>query len=202
MTATIGPVARLEQNAAAPAIAAAVPEENGAHRAFRYIAAVTRISLGWVFLWAFVDKLFALGFATGRDAETGVVDYFGPAAWINGGSPAEGFLTFGTKGPFADFYAGLAGNAVIDWLFMAALLGVGLALMLGIGMRAAATAGAALLLMMWTAVLPPDNNPFMDDHLIYALVLVALALVGAGHTLGLGKVWERIPFVQRHGILK
>ena len=51
---------------------------------------------------------------------------------------------------------------------MLGLLGIGVALILGIGMRVAAVAGALLLVLMWTAVLPPENNPFMDDHLIYA----------------------------------
>jgi thiosulfate dehydrogenase [quinone] large subunit len=96
----------------------------------------------------------------------------------------------------------LAGNAVIDWIFMLGLLGLGLALMLGIGMRIAAVSGVALLVMMWSAVLPPANNLFMDDHLVYALVLVLLTLVGAGRTWGLGRIWERIPFVRDHGILK
>jgi thiosulfate dehydrogenase (quinone) large subunit len=201
MTAIVPPRPTAERATAEPVRAPAATETRE-HRAFRYVAAITRISLGWVFLWAFLDKTFALGFATGRDAETNAVDYFGDAAWINGASPTEGFLTFGTKGPFADFYAGLAGNVVVDWLFMAALLGVGVALILGIGMRAAAAAGATLLIMMWTAVLPPENNPFMDDHIIYALVLVALALIGAGKTLGLGNAWERIPFVRQHGIMK
>ena len=42
----------------------------------------------------------------------------------------------------------------------------------------------------------------MDDHLIYALVLVVLALTGSGKTLGLGRLWERIPLVSKHEILK
>ena len=73
---------------------------------------VLRLCVGWVFLWAFLDKLLALGFATGRDAETGVVDRFGDAAWINGGSPTDGFLQFGlnTRAPFTDLYSGLAGS--------------------------------------------------------------------------------------------
>jgi len=29
-----------------------------------------------------------------------------------------------------------------------------------------------------------------------------LVLAGAGHTLGLGKHWERIPLVARHGWLR
>jgi thiosulfate dehydrogenase [quinone] large subunit len=184
------------------AFTTATASETTSHRWFRYVAAATRISLGWVFLWAFLDKVFALGHETGVNAETGATDYFGPAAWINGGSPTEGFLSFGTKGPFADFYAGLAGYAIVDWAFMLGLLGIGLGLILGIGMRIAAVAGSAMLIMMYTAGLPPANNLFMDDHIIYALVLVMLALAGAGKTFGLGQRWERIPVVRDHGILK
>jgi thiosulfate dehydrogenase [quinone] large subunit len=55
-------------------------------------------------------------------------------------------------------------------------------------MRIAAAAGALLMVMMWSVVLPPDNNPFMDDHLIYAQVRVLLALTSAGRTLACGKM--------------
>jgi thiosulfate dehydrogenase (quinone) large subunit len=179
-----------------------VAPESRRERAFRYVFAVTRISLGWVFLWAFLDKTFALGFATGVDPETGAVDRFGDAAWINGGSPTEGFLAFGTSGPFADLYQNIAGAAWADWLFMTGLLGIGLTLMLGIGMRIGTISGALLVTLMWTAALPPENNPFMDDHIIYALVLVSLMLANAGHTLGLGKYWEKLPLVAKNGWLK
>lgn len=171
-------------------------------RAFRYVAAATRLSLGWVFVWAFLDKLLALGFATGRDPETGTVDTFGPAAWINEGSPTLGFLKFGTKGPLADFYQGFAGASWANWLFMIGLAGIGAALMLGICMRIATVSGAALMLMMWSAALWPENNPFMDDHLIYAMVLVLLLLAKAGHTFGLGRAWENLHPVQRFPVLK
>jgi thiosulfate dehydrogenase (quinone) large subunit len=183
-------------------LAEPVHEETPRHRAYRYTLAVTRISLGWVFLWAFLDKLFALGFGTGRDAETGIVDRFGDAAWINGASPTEGFLKFGADGPFKGFYNSIAGTAWADTLFMLGLAGIGTALILGITMRIASAAGALLVVMMWTVALPPENNPVMDDHLIYAMVLVVLALTGAGKTLGLGRVWERIPLVSKHEILK
>jgi len=176
--------------------------ETTTQRWTRYVAATIRLSLGWTFLWAFLDKTFALGHETGVDAQTGAVDYFGPAAWIHGGSPTQGFLGFATKGPLADFYQGLAGNAVVDWVFMIGLLGIGLALTLGIGMRIAAVSGALMLVLMWSAVLPPANNLFMDYHLVYALVLGLITLIGAGKTWGFGKQWEAIPFVQRHGWLK
>ena len=177
------------------------PETRGM-RAFRYVAAALRISLGWVFLWAFLDKLLALGFSTGRNDETGAVDYLGDAAWINGASPTEGFLTYGTKGPFAEVFQGFAGAAWADWLFMVGLAGIGIALVAGVAMRIAAAAGALMLMLMWAAALLPENNPFMDDHIVYAIALIGLPLVAAGHTLGLGRYWERIPLVQRYGFLK
>lgn len=160
--------------------------ETQAQVALRYVGAVIRIALGWVFLWAFLDKAFGLGHET-----------LSEDAWVNGGQPTAGFLGNATSGPFADFYQGLAGQAWVDWIFMVGLLGIGLALILGIGMRIAAVAGAIMLVLMWTAVLPPANNPFMDDHLIYALVLVALALGNSGRTLGLGAWWQNTRLVQR-----
>jgi hypothetical protein len=45
---------------------------------------------------------------------------------------------------------------------------------------------------------PPASNPFMDDHLIYAAVLVVLTLLGAGTTLGLGRRWAATPLVRRN----
>jgi len=176
--------------------------ETPGQRWARYLAAAARISLGWIFLWAFLDKAFALGHDTGKDATTGAVDYLGDAAWIHGASPTQGFLGFASQGPLSGMYQQLAGNVVIDWLFMLALLGIGAALVLGVAMRFAAAAGALLTVLMWSAVLPPASNPFMDDHLVYALVLVLLALVGAGRTFGLGAVWERLPIVRDHAFLK
>jgi thiosulfate dehydrogenase [quinone] large subunit len=157
----------------------------------RYAAAAARLSLGWIFLWAFLDKTFGLGYATESKN-----------AWIDGGSPTNGFLSNAPTGPFKDIYNDIAGAAWADWLFMIGLLGIGVALLAGIAMRIAAAAGALLLVLMWTAVLPPENNPFMDDHIVYALVLVLLAAMGAGRFLGLGAYWESLPIVKRFPILK
>ena len=85
---------------------------------------------------------------------------------------------------------------------MLGLLGIGLALTLGIGMRIAAAAGVLLLTLMWAAGLRLENNPFMDDHIVYAIVLVALAIYGAGRTLGLGRAWENLSIVKRLPFLK
>lgn len=174
----------LAATVAAPAAAAAQADPA------RYAMAVTRLSLGFVFLWAFADKTFGLGFATA------------PAqAWISGGSPTYGFLNVGTEGKlFHDFFSGLGGPAA-DVTFMAGLLGIGVAMSLGIGMRIAAVAGAVLMVLMWAALLPLETNPFIDYHLVYAMTLIALALDGAGRTWGLGRAWERLALVQRFRFL-
>lgn len=156
----------------------------------RYTLAVVRLLLAFEFLWAFGDKLFGWNLATPADR-----------AWINGGSPTEGYLG-AVEGPFAGFFNPMAGNVVVDWLFMLALLGLGVALALGIGMRVAAAAGATLMLLMWLASMPIPVNPFVDYHLVDAVLLVGLAAFLAGDTLGLGRWWAQRPLVQRFPVLR
>jgi thiosulfate dehydrogenase [quinone] large subunit len=175
--------------------------EPGSTLAAGPVLGVLRIVVGWTFLWAFLDKLLALGYSTGRDADTGAVDRFGDAAWIHGGSPTEGFLAFGADGPFTDLYHNIAGDAWADWLFMAGLLGIGVSLTLGVFMRLCTISGVVLYMLMWSVVLPPDNNPITDDHTIGALVMAVLGLYAAGRYLGFGRWWERQPLVQRFSIL-
>jgi thiosulfate dehydrogenase [quinone] large subunit len=165
------------------------------------VLAVLRIGFGLTFLWAFFDKLLALGFHTGY-GQDGKLDRFGDAAWINGGSPTEGFLKFGADGPFKGFYNNIGGTVVADWGFMLGLLAIGLALTFGAGMRLAAIAGATMYLLMWTVVLPPENNPVLDDHLLGAITVVALTLLGAGNTWGLGQWWSRTSVAQRFPVLR
>ena len=162
-----------------------------AHRPVDYVWAVTRISIGWVFLWAFLDKTFGFGYATPAER-----------AWINGGSPTKGFLSSVDVGPFQSFYHSIAGTWYADWGFMLGLAGIGLALILGIGLRVAAVATIALMALMWIAEYPitaaGSTNPVMDYHVIYGIVAGVLALTYAGHTWGLGRWWAGRKFVQRN----
>lgn len=155
------------------------------------VLVLLRISMGWIFLWPFFDKLLGLGFAT----EPG-------KAWLDGISPTTGFLKFGSYGPFKPFFESLAGNPLVDWLFMIGLLGLGIALILGIGLRITAYSGTLLMLLMWLSLLPPKNNPFLDDHIIYALVLISLNQMDAGDWFGFGKRWKKTSLVQKYPILK
>lgn len=190
------------QNTTHPALL--VEQDVVTHGYARRALALLRIGYGFTFLWAFADKLLALGYHTGVDDKTGAVDRFGPAAWIHGGSPTLGFLKFGVSpdNPFHGFYNGIAGAAWADWLFMAGLLGIGTALIVGIGMRAAAVSGVVLYLMMWTASWPLQTNPVIDDHVIGAVTLVVLAATLAGDTWGAGKAWARLNLVRRNPALR
>ncbi len=162
-----------------------------------------RLSMGWTFLWAYFDKLLGLGFATCRSAETGAIDFFCNSAWINGGSPTMGFLSHGTKGPFAEIFKAMAGNPVVDALFMIGLLGIGLGMLLGIAVRLGGYSGFAMMVLMYLAgSILPANNLFMDEHVIYAILLLAFTYVGAGKSLGLGKKWSQLKLVKKYPILQ
>ena len=175
-------------NAPLPTVEGTEPETLSlaarAGRPTQVVLGVLRIALGFYFLWAFLDKTFGLGFSTPAER-----------AWVNGGSPTTGFLS-GVEGPFAGLFNGMAGAVWADWLFMIGLLGIGLALVLGIGMRVAAVAGPVLLVFMYLAALPLTTNPVLDDHITMALTIIALTLIGAGDVLGLGKVWKKLPIVR------
>ena len=165
-----------------------VPEQSPRERRLaREVFAALRIVVGFTFLWAFLDKLFGFGYATPSER-----------SWLNGGSPTRGFLANSASGPFEGLYKDIAGAGWADWLFMLGLAAIGTALILGIGMRVAAASGALLYVLMWTVALPPETNPIVDDHIIGALVLIALALVHAGDTFGLGRWWKHQPIVQHN----
>lgn len=155
-----------------------------------YILGLLRICMGFIFLWAFLDKVFGLGFSTTPEK-----------TWLAGNSPTLGFLK-SAQGLFAPLYQNMAGNPVVDWLFMLGLLLLGLALILGIGMKVAGYAGALLMLMMWSSHLPPAQNPILDDHIIYLLVLLALPELKAGQFLGLGKWWANTSIVKKCSCLE
>jgi thiosulfate dehydrogenase [quinone] large subunit len=157
----------------------------------KHLLGVLRIFMGFIFLCSFLDKLFGLGFSTPIDK-----------AWILGNSPTMGFLQFASKGPLASFFQELAGNPIVDWLFMSGLLFAGLALIFGVIIKISSFIGSIMMLLIWLSRLPPENNPLIDEHIIYILVLIILAAADSGDFLGLGKYWKKIPLVKKYSILR
>lgn len=124
-----------------------------------------RLLIGFIFIWAFVDKLFGLGIATTPDK-----------SWIAGGSPTSGFLANAVQGPFASFFNSLSGVPIVDWLFMGGLLFVGLTLLSNKFVKWGAMAGMMMLGLMYLSLLWPSNNPFIDEHIVYIVILGYIAL--------------------------
>ncbi|MEW1993831.1 hypothetical protein ACFWFH_08965 [Streptomyces coelicoflavus] len=188
------PSFRRSRTASVPA--AALAEGAGERSARACVFASARLLMGFVFLWAFLDKTFGLGYATPSGK-----------GWIDSGSPTEGFLGHVAVGPTESTFHAWAGAAWADWLFMLGLLGIGVALTAGVALRLAALAGTVMMALMWMAEWPParhlsdgspsmSTNPFADYHLVHATVLVALAAAAAGDALGLGRLWARLPVVR------
>jgi thiosulfate dehydrogenase [quinone] large subunit len=153
----------------------------------RYALGITRVMLGWIFLWTFLDKLFGLGKYT-------------PAGqgWIDGGSPTEVFAAANLKtgGPFQNTYRSVAGTALADTLFMIGLAVIAIGLTLGIGLRITAVIGALTMGTEALAGLWPPGNPFMSQHWIFIAMLIVFAAAGAGDTLGLGRFTRAVPWLR------
>lgn len=144
---------------------------------------IVRILLGSVFLWSFLDKTFGL-YATSRGE-----------SWLAGHSPTSGYLG-SVDGTFGGVFNAMAGQAWVDWTFMLGMGLVGTALVLGVAMRLAAVGAVALMGSLYLTSLPLEDNPVVDEHMIYAALAVALAAVHAGEALGAGRRWSSLPLVR------
>ena len=166
-----------------------------ADSAAAFAFAGVRVLLGFVFLWAFFDKAFGWSYAT-------------PSAksWVSGGSPTRGFLKGVSAGPMESTFHSWAGSGLIDWLFMLGLLGVGIGLVSGVALKLTAVAGTAMMAFMWMAEWPlaqhtsagaptMSSNPVVDYHVMFAAIMIALAVSSAGTAFSLAGRWARLPVV-------
>ena len=123
---------------------------------------------------------------------------------INGGSPTYGFSNFGTQashtGFLFDWMAPSAPDSInfADVGFIVALLLLGVALMLGVGIgtRIAAIGGAVLMLFMFLAAdVWPENNPVNSSHVVEMVVLLGIATVGPGRFALQNWMVKTMPFM-------
>ncbi|MCC6934729.1 MAG: DoxX family protein [Candidatus Yanofskybacteria bacterium] len=134
------------------------------------ILAVLRIAMGWMFLYAGVTKLLdpewsAAGYLQNAKALTGLYH------WL--ASPGILPVT----------------NALNEW----GLTLLGISLTLGAFVRFSAPFGALLMVLYYLALGFPYPNPnafVIDQHIIFALVLMFLAASSAGRFWGLD-AWQR-----------
>ena len=131
-----------------------------------------RVSLGWIFFWAGITKILK-------------------PAWS-----AAGYLQ--NAKTFPDLFQWFASptmlpltNLVTEW----GLLLLGVSLILGVCIRWSAPAGIVLMILFYLPILqfpyPNVNSFIVDEHIIYIIALIILAVFKAGHYWGLGKMLGR-----------
>ncbi len=137
----------------------------------KYIV-LLRVTLGWLFLYSGYSKI-----ASGTFSAAGLL---------------KGAKTF------PELYAWFASSGNIEWVNLLNEYGqllIGIALILGVGVRVASYAGALMMLLYYFPSLDfpkaGERNFIVDDHIIYIAIFLVLASVRAGRTLGLEATAER-----------
>lgn len=127
-----------------------------------------RAGLGWFFFYAGIKQV------------------------LNPQFSAAGYLK-GAK-TFAGFYQWLASPDILPYINFTnkwALTLLGVALVFGVAVRLSSVLGAALMLLYYFVILDfPHPNAFtyiVDEHIIYALVLLYFAVARVGRVWGLDK---------------
>jgi thiosulfate dehydrogenase [quinone] large subunit len=150
--------------------------ENLANKILPPMTVLARFTMGWIFAYAGFHKLFT-------------------------GFSSAGYLGNATQGPLTGWFHSLAANAtavdVINGLVVWGEVLIGLALVFGVLTRWAAFWGAVMMFMFYISAFPPENNPFMEYHLVYIVALGILGALGAGRILGLDYFIEKLPLVKR-----
>lgn len=125
--------------------------------------------------------------------------YSGISKVMNASWSSKGYLESATS--FTGFYQWLANPVNVTWVDFINQWGqvaLGLALIFGVFVNFAATAG---ILMMALYYLPTLHFPFagrnsfiIDEHIIYILVFLLLIRERAGRHYGIGSLFGRTPY--------
>lgn len=130
---------------------------------------IARLAVGWLIFYAGITKIL-------------------DPAWT-----AAGYL--GAAKTFPGFYQWLASPVNIGWVNFLNEWGltlIGASLILGLGVRLSSILGALLMLLYYFPVLefPKVEHGFIvDEHIVYAAILLFFAAIRAGRYYGLDKKW-------------
>ena len=167
------------------------------------VAAILRIGIGLIYLWAFISAGFGVHYTNqvvNNDAAAPQqvqykwdFDVEPDDGWITSGftkSPTEAYVDNNLHGPLAFIPQNLpVGLDDFGWMF--ALGGLGLALTFGFCSRIAGWGGFALNIMIWFSTFPPSTNPIFDaEHFMFAFILLLLMWIQASNYWGIGRWWR------------
>jgi thiosulfate dehydrogenase (quinone) large subunit len=137
-----------------------------------------RITTGWFFFYAGLSKI------------------------INPEWSAAGYLTHATS--FSGFYNWLASPSIlpiINFINEWGLLLIGVALILGVGVRLAGTLGVVMMILYYFPVLDfpaaGEHGYIVDDHILWAAGLLVLAAFRAGRVWGLEAWCSSLPLCSK-----
>lgn len=151
--------------------------------AFQNIALVSlRLSLGWMMFYAGITKV------------------------LNPEWSAAGFLA--NASTFPELYAWFARPEILpytDFLNEWGLTAVGVALILGVGVRLSSMLGVAFMLLYYFPSLEfpyIERSYLIDSHIIYAAGFLVLAAYSAGSVWGAGRWFANLPLIRRSSFLR
>ncbi len=140
-----------------------------------------RLAIGFMFLWGGIEKI---------------------QTELGGKMATSGFLKFAVSGPFQVFFNSLAGNPVVDALVVYGELLIGVSIMLGIFTRVGAISGILINFMFFISQLPVQNNPIVNEYVVYMFVFLGMLFLVPGRFLGLDGLLQNSGFVERRPILR
>ena len=133
-----------------------------------------RVSMGWLMFYAGITKVLNPGWSA--------------AGYLGSAKTFPAFYTWFLRPDILPFT-----NFINEW----GLTLLGVSLILGIGVRFGSVLGAVLMMLYYFPVLNfpyiGQNSYIVDDHIIYALVLLYFAAVRAGRVWGLENWCENLP---------
>ncbi len=145
----------------------------------RFFLTALRLALGWLFFYAGITKVLN-------------------PEWTSGGY-LKGAKTL------AGFYHWLATSNVlpiVDFMNEWGLTLLGVSLILGIGVRLSSVLGAMLMILYYVPILdfpyPNVHSYIVDEHLVYAAVLLYFAAVRAGRVWGLDERCRNLPIFSKY----
>ena len=158
-----------------------------------------RLLVGWVFLWAGLEKVLRIGSPDEPFSAFGFLKFGTAGTWPGA---AEGAVV----NPTVDFWVGLTTNptamTIVNFIVPFGQVAIGAALILGIATRFASVMG--FLMMAGFMVAAWDfGHGIVNQHTVYALSALILGYVRAGEVFGLDAFIEkRVSFVQRTPALR